>query len=58
MFDIQDALEDKLRLGVLASSMLEGARIACSDVSLLTLGAVGSVLRRSAGDFQAPGCGY
>lgn len=53
MFDIQDALEAKLRLGVLASSILEGAHIVCTDVNLLKLGEAGRVLRSHAADFQA-----
>ncbi|WP_395651638.1 hypothetical protein [Brevundimonas sp.] len=53
MFSIQDALEAKLRLSVLASSILEGAHIVRTDVNLLGLGEAGRVLRAHAADFQA-----
>lgn len=47
----EDALEAKLRLGVLMSSILEGAQILCTDVALLKQEASGRVLRSYAADF-------
>ena len=52
LFDRKDALEAKLRLGVLASSILEGAHILCTDVELLKMAAAGRVLKTQAADFQ------
>lgn len=53
LLDRDDALEAKLRLGVLASSILEGAHILCTDVILLKEVAAGRVLQSHAADFQA-----
>lgn len=53
LFDREDALEAKLRLGVLASSLLEGAHILCTDVNLLQLNGAGRVLQSQAADFQS-----
>jgi len=51
--DPEDALEAKLRLGVLASSILESAHILCTEIDLLRVNAAGRVLKSSAADFQA-----
>lgn len=53
LLDTEDALEAKLRLGVLASSVLDAANILCTDVSLLQLGGAGRVLKSYGADFQA-----
>ena len=53
LLDRDDALEAKLRLGVLASSILEGTHILCTDVILLKEVAAGRVLQSHAADFQA-----
>lgn len=41
LFHPHDALEAKLGLGVLMSSILEGAHIFCTDVALLKAGSGG-----------------
>lgn len=53
LLDREDALEAKLRLGVLASTLIEGAHILCTDVELLGLEASGRVLKTYASDLQA-----
>jgi len=52
MLDPDDALEAKLRLGVIASAILDHAHILNTDTSLLALSETGSVLRGYADDFQ------
>lgn len=52
MLDPDDALEAKLRLGVMASTILDHAHILSTDTSLLALSEAGSVLRGYAEDFQ------
>ena len=52
MLDPEDALEAKLRLGVLASAVLDHAHILSTDTSLLALSEAGSVLKGYADDFQ------
>lgn len=52
MMDPDDALEAKLRLGVMASAILDHAHILSTDTSLLALSEAGSVLRGYADDFQ------
>lgn len=52
MLDPDDALEAKLRLGVIASAILDHAHILSTDTSLLALSEAGSVLRGYADDFQ------
>lgn len=53
LFNLDDALEAKLRLGVLASFLLEGAHILSTDVERLTMNSAGRVLCGHAADFQA-----
>lgn len=52
LFDPENALEAKLRLGVLASTLIEGAHIVCANVALLSLTGSGRVLKSQAADFQ------
>ncbi|MNR90672.1 hypothetical protein D3C72_216590 [compost metagenome] len=52
MLDPADALEAKLRLGVMASAILDHAHILSTDTSLLALSEAGSVLKGYADDFQ------
>ena len=52
MLDPDDALEAKLRLGVMASAILDHAHILSTDTSLLALSEAGSVLKGYAEDFQ------
>lgn len=52
MMDPDDALEAKLRLGVMASVILDHAHILSTDTSLLALSEAGSVLKGYADDFQ------
>lgn len=52
MLDPDDALEAKLRLGVLASAILDHAHMLSTDTGLLTLSEAGSVLKGYADDFQ------
>lgn len=52
MLDPDDALEAKLRLGVLASAILDHAHTLSTDTSLLALSEAGSVLKGYAEDFQ------
>jgi hypothetical protein len=53
LFDLEEALKAKLHLGDLASSLLQGAQIVCTDVELLKLNVAGRVLQSQAADFQA-----
>lgn len=52
MLEPDDALEVKLRLGVMASAILDHAHILSTDTSLLALSEAGPVLRGYADDFQ------
>ncbi|KPF81118.1 hypothetical protein IP78_05570 [Brevundimonas sp. AAP58] len=49
--DPEDALEAKLRLGVLASALLDSAQVLCTDVELLRFDVSGRILRSQATDF-------
>ena len=53
LFDPKDALEAKLRLGVLASDLLEEAHMISTDVALLGVNGAGRVLKAYAADLQA-----
>lgn len=55
LFDTEDAMEAKLRLGVFASTLLEGAHILCTDVALLRMERAGPLLQSYAADVQAIG---
>lgn len=52
ILDPEDALEAKLRLGVLANSLTERIEILCTDVSLLRLPAAGQILKRNVEDLS------
>lgn len=52
VFDPEDALEAKLRLGVLASSLLDRADIMCTDVGILRRSITGQLLQTVASDFS------
>lgn len=52
LLDLEDALEAKLRLGVLASSLMEHAHFLCADVSLLRQTGAGGVLVGYAADLS------
>lgn len=52
MLDPNDALEAKLRLGVLASAILDHSHMLSTDTGLLALSEAGSVLKGYADDFQ------
>jgi hypothetical protein len=51
VLDPDDALEAKLRLGVLASSLIDRADIMCTDVGLLRQSITGEILQTVASDF-------
>ncbi len=52
VLDPEDALEAKLRLGVLASSLLDRADIICTDVGILRRSITGQLLQTVASDFS------
>ena len=52
ILDPEDALEAKLRLGVLASSLLERADVMCTDVGILQQQITGQMLQVLARDFS------
>lgn len=52
MLDPDDALEAKVRLGVLASAILDHAYMLSTDTGLLALSEAGSVLKGYADDLQ------
>ncbi|MBX9708673.1 MAG: hypothetical protein K2X61_12145 [Caulobacteraceae bacterium] len=49
--DREDALEAKLRLGVLASALLDSSQVLCTDVDLLRFDVSGRILLSQAADF-------
>jgi hypothetical protein len=53
VLDPEDAMEAKLRLGVLASALIERADILCTDVGLLARPITGQMLKATAADFAA-----
>ncbi|WP_284876689.1 hypothetical protein [Brevundimonas sp. MEB006b] len=52
VLDPEDALEAKLRLGVLASHLIERADIMCTDVGILRASIAGQILQTVASDFS------
>nr|WP_315054288.1 hypothetical protein [uncultured Brevundimonas sp.] len=52
ILDPEDALEAKLRLGVLASSLLDRADVMCTDVGILRQQITGQMLQVLARDFS------
>ena len=52
VLDPEDALEAKLRLGVLASNLIERADIMCTDVGILRATITGQLLQTVASDFS------
>lgn len=52
VLDPEDALEAKLRLGVLASHLIERADIMCTDVGILRASITGQILQTVACDFS------